>query len=235
MDKKVVFCIPTYTRPFNAALESLKASIPAIEKAGWEHGLVFEIGNPYISAARAIMLRKALDAKATVVVFLDHDVAYRPEDMTALLETEGDVVFGTYRFKKDEEEYMGCLTTEYPTVRADGCIQMAWGPAGFLKVTRTAVNQIYKSYPELVYGEPCSPSVDLFNHGAYKGDWFGEDAAFGRRWVAAGGELWLIPTLKLDHHSSEKAYPGNFHEYMLRRPGGSESSTPIEPAMRKAA
>ena len=223
------------TRPFPQTIDALKASVPLIEAAGWEHGVVHEIGCPYISAARATMLRKALDAKATVVVFIDHDVSWDPQDILTLIETEGEVIFGTYRFKKDEEEYMGCLTKEYPEVRADGCIKMAWGPAGFLKVTRNAVNHIYKSYPELVYGEPCSPGIDLFNHGAYKNEWWGEDAAFGRRWIACGGELWLIPTLNITHHSADKAFPGNFHEYMLRRPGGSESANPLPPELRKAA
>lgn len=232
---KVVFCIPTMTRPFPQTIAALKASVPLLEAAGWDHSLVHEIGCPYISAARATMLRKALDAKAEVIVFIDHDVSWDPQDLLTLIETKGDVVMGTYRFKKDEEEYMGLQTTIFPTVRDDGCIQMAWGPAGFLKVTRTAVNQICKSYPELIYGEPCNPGIDLFQHGAHNGEWWGEDAAFGRRWTECGGEIWLIPTLNIAHHSAEKSYPGNYHNYMQRRPGGSESSNPIEPALRKAA
>lgn len=224
------------TRPYPQTIEALKASVPLLDAAGWAHELVHEIGCPYISAARATMLRKALDAKATIIVFIDHDVSWEPQDLVTLIETPGDVVMGTYRFKKDEEEYMGCLSEgTYPTVREDGCIKMGWGPAGFLKVTRNAVNRIMKSYPELIYGEPCNPGVDLFQHGAHKGEWWGEDAAFGRRWTECGGEIWLIPTLKIAHHTAEKAYPGNYHEYLLRRPGGSESSTPVPPALRKAA
>jgi len=236
MTEKVVFCIPTMTRPYPQTIEALKASVPLLDAAGWQHELVHEIGCPYISAARATMLRKALDAKATIIVFIDHDVSWDPKDLLTLIETDGDVVMGTYRFKKDEEEYMGCHTEgKYPTVREDGCIKMGWGPAGFLKVTRNAVNRIMKSYPELIYGEPCNPGIDLFQHGAHKGEWWGEDAAFGRRWTECGGEIWLVPTLNITHHSVEKAFPGNYHEYLLRRPGGSESSNPVPPNMRKAA
>lgn len=233
--KHVVLCLPTLVRPFQQTLDAIRASVPALEAAGWHHSLVNEIGCPYISAARATMLRKALDAKATVVVFIDHDMSWPPEDLVRLIETDGDVVCGTYRFKKDEEEYMGSLEGEYPITRADGCIKMAWGPAGFLKVTRAAVNRIMTAYPELCYGEKCAPAVDLFQHGAHKGTWWGEDAAFGRRWNECGGDLWCIPDLALTHHSADQAYPGNFHEYMLRQPGGSKSSNPIPPAQRKAA
>lgn len=220
MTEKVVFCIPTMTRPYQQTIDALKASVPLLDAAGWEHALVHEIGCPYISAARATMLRKALDAKGTIMIFIDHDVSWDPQDMLTLIETKGDVVMGTYRFKKDEEEYMGCQTEHVPVLREDGCIKMAWGPAGFLKVTRHAVNRIMVSYPELIYGEPCNPGIDLFQHGAHKGEWWGEDAAFGRRWTECGGEIWLIPGLNIAHHSAEASYPGNYDRYLRKRPGG---------------
>lgn len=223
---KVIFCIPTLTRPYQVTLDSLAASVPALEEAGWEHAMVSEIGCPYISGARAAMLRKALDAKADVIVFIDHDLSWDSGDMLKLIETEGDVVAGIYRFKKDgEETYMGILDDNADgsaKVRKDGCIKATRVPAGFLKVTKEAVGRFMAHYPELVYGPPYNPSVDLFNHGAHKGAWWGEDYAFSRNWINCGGEIWIVPDLNLDHHSTEKAYAGNFHKFMLRQPGGSE-------------
>jgi glycosyltransferase involved in cell wall biosynthesis len=222
--KKVVFCVPTITKPYPQTLDALKASIPLIQEAGWDEGMVSEVGCPYISAARATMLRKALDAKADVIVFIDHDVSWEPPALLKLIETEGDVVGGTYRFKKEEEEYMGSLLTDskgYPLGRKDGCLKASGVPAGFLKVTRGAVNLFMKTLPHLKYGEECSPSVDLFNHGAHEGVWWGEDYAFCRNWTdVCGQNLWLIPDLNIDHHSPTTAYKGNFHQFMLRQPGG---------------
>jgi hypothetical protein len=97
--KKVVFCTPTVTRPYAPYLKALEDSVPLVKAAGWEDQVVFEIGNPYISAARAKMTRKALDAGADVIVYLDHDLSWEPKDLVTLLETEGDVVAGTYRMK----------------------------------------------------------------------------------------------------------------------------------------
>ncbi len=230
--KKVVFCVPTMTRPFQQTLDALKASLPLIVEAGWKEGMVNEIGCPYISAARATMLRKALDAKATVIVFIDHDLSWEPENLLKLIETEGDVVCGTYRFKSDKEKYMGEVLGLYPQVREDGCIKMDGIPAGFLKVTRHAINHLMEKYPELVYGEMCYPHFDLFNHGAHLRCWWGEDFAFARRWRDAGGDVWLIPTLNITHHTKEKAYPGNFHMYLRRRPGGDLSDKPVPPTER---
>jgi hypothetical protein len=223
--KKVVFCIPTVSKPYQVCLDSLEASVKLITDAGWEEGAVYQIGCPYISAARSMMLRKALDAKATVVVFIDHDLSWRPGDLLKLIETDGDVVAGTYRFKGDPEEYMGAIFPNLegtPVVREDGCIKAHSVPAGFLKITRLGVNKFINAYPELTYGEKCSPHIDLFNHGVHDHTWYGEDYSFSRRWREKCGDIWLIPDLQLNHHLPTKEYPGNFHQFMLRQPGGSE-------------
>jgi glycosyltransferase involved in cell wall biosynthesis len=220
---KVVFCLPTVKRPYQQCLDSLEASLPLLAAHGWEEGMVNEVGNPYISAARATMLRKALDAKADVIVFIDHDISWRPADLIKLIETEGDVVAGTYRFKADEVSYMGTIhsTPEgTPMTRADGCIKARMVPAGFLKITKEAVDKFMTVHPELCYGEKYRMSVDLFNHGAHEGLWWGEDYAFSRRWEALGGDIWLVPDLQLDHHSQDKSYIGNFHTFLRQQPGG---------------
>lgn len=227
MKKKiVVFCIPTLTRPYQQTLDALEASVPLLD--AYEHYMVSEVGCPYIGAARATMLRKALDVKADIIIFIDHDVSWEPADMLKLIEAEGDVVAGLYRFKYDDKiEYMGVLDDDangFPKVRKDGCIKGARVPAGFLKVTRNAVNRFMQKYPELMYGEACNPSVDLFNHGAHKNAWWGEDYAFSRNWTDAGGEIWIVPDVTLTHHSATTDYPGNYHEFLLRQPGGSNET-----------
>lgn len=224
--KRVVFCIPTITKPYQACLDSLESSVPLIQAAGWTDFMVCQIGCPYISAARAMMLRKALDVKADVIVFIDHDLSWDPQDLLKLIETEGDVVSGTYRFKYEPEEYMGALFPDIngvPIVREDGCIKAHSIPAGFLKITRNGVNKFIASYPELTYGEKCSPMIDLFNHGAINGVWHGEDYAFARRWREKCGDVWIFPNLNLNHHASDgTVYKGNYHEFLLRQPGGSK-------------
>lgn len=222
---KVVLCTPTLTRPHDAYLAAIEASVPALDAAGIGHQSVYKIGCPYISHARAEMLRQALDTDADAVIFIDHDMSWRPDDLVKLIEAQGDVVAGTYRFKKTEVEYMGtwcCHDDGRPIVRdSDGAIHADLVPAGFLKVTRDAVRRFMRAYPDLLYGHPDRPSVDLFNHGAHEFVWWGEDYAFSRRWRSSGGEIWLLPDLNITHHGGEAdAYPGNLHEWLMRLPGG---------------
>lgn len=221
---KAVFCVPSLHGPTVPFIASMEKSIGPVIGAGWDEGLVEERGCPYISHARATMLRKALDAKADVIVFLDYDLSWEEGDLLRLIETPGEVIAGTYRFKQDEENYMGRLFSgedDRPILRDDGCIKAEWVPAGFLKITTGAVHRIMEAHPELCYGPKYAPLVDLFNHGAHDGLWWGEDYAFSRRWNAIG-DIWVIPDLNLTHHG-DKPYPGNFHEYMLRQPGGSNA------------
>lgn len=222
---KVAIATPSLgdlTQPY---IDALAASAPLLEAAGYETSFIREIGCPYISAARATMLRKALDGKADVVVFIDYDLSWKPQDLITLIETEGDVVAGTYRFKKDDEEYMGDWERHpsgRPVVAEDGTFKATRVPAGFLKVTKEAVDTFMRAYPQLIYGPPHNPSVDLFNHGAIDGVWWGEDYAFSKRWIECGGDLWLVPNLDIAHHSPGKAFPGNLHEFCMRQPGGSK-------------
>jgi glycosyltransferase involved in cell wall biosynthesis len=237
---KVVFGIPIGGRmqaPYKQTIESLEASIPLLEAAGFEHGLTSTRNNPYISGARAEITRKALDAKADVVFYIDADMAWEPQDLLKVLQTDGHVVAGNYRCRtddRDEEMYMGSYLTDddgRPIIRElDGAIAAKVVPAGFLKVTTTALDLFMRAYPELCYGPQYSLSVDLFHHGAHEGLWWGEDYAFCRNYRKAGGEVWIVPDINLDHCQDDYVYKGNFHQYLLRQDGGSKSANPRPPA-----
>lgn len=215
--KSVVICTPTLVRPYAAYLDALEASVPALDAAGIEHKTTFELSCTYISYARAQMLHRALQTDADAFIFIDHDMSWSPEALVKLIKTKGDVVAGLYRYKQPEVEYMGVLWGEGRVVeRDDGCVRAAWVPAGFLKVTRGAVRRFMRYYPELCYGAPERPHVDLFNHGARSFVWFGEDYGFSERWIDKGEEIWVVPDLDIDHNGADGVvYRGNFHRHLL--------------------
>ena len=230
--KKVIICIPTRDRPHDACLASLEAEAPLLDAAGWDNYIAAETGSPYISHARATMLRKALDKFPDAVVFVDDDVSWTPGAVVKLLQAKGDVVAGLYRFKTENVEYMGELRTG-PSGRVmgndDGLLVATKVPAGFLKLTIRAVDVLFDKYPALIYGKPWYPQIDLFNHGAHASIfpsgssgrmWWGVDYAFSQRWIDTGEPLYVLPDLDLTHNGKDKAYPGNYHQHLLRCPGG---------------
>jgi hypothetical protein len=119
-----------------------------------------------------------------------------------------------------------------PIVRSDGALRAQCAPAGFLKVTRNAINRFMLAYPHLMYVDEGVMTVDLFNHGAHKGVWYGEDYAFCRNWTDLGDKVWIIPDLDITHWLGDVPYVGNFHQFLLRCDGGSESDHPCSPAIQ---
>jgi hypothetical protein len=211
---KVVFCtLYLGEKPTEPFRQSLEACLPIIEAAGWEHELVAEVNCPYISAARSKVLRKAYDGGADCIVFLDYDLGWTPESMLKLLSVKDDVVAGTYRKNSENEPYMGFFTQ---TVRDDGCLKALKVPAGFLKINRFVIEKFALGYPQLLFGNPMQPELDMFNHGAIDHIWYGEDYAFSKRWCDIGGEIWVIPDLDIDHYKGGKCLKGNFHKYLLQ-------------------
>jgi hypothetical protein len=222
---KIVFCCPTITRPFQCLLDSIEAAVQLLDGKGYDHYICWNIGGPYISHNRATMLRKAQEANADIIIFLDHDISFEPEDLLKLIEAKGDLVAGTYRFKRDTEEYMGALLPGIdgkPQVREDGALKAHCFPAGFLKITKLGLARFMQAYPELQYIDNGTLTVDLFNHGAIGGIWYGEDYALCKRWIEKIGDIWTLPNLNINHHTDDTCYKGNLHKYLLKQPGGSE-------------
>lgn len=204
----------------------MEDSIPLIKQSGWEEASAYRNG-PYISWNRNDATRSGLDEKPDVFVYLDYDLSWKPKDLLNLLCADGDFVAGTYRYKKDEEEYMGAVevnSTDRMIVRWDGAIKAHSMPAGFLKLSVNAIRKMMRAYPELLYGDPERPSFDLFNHGAYKWSWYGEDMALCRRWRDMGETLWCLPDLDITHWHGEKSYYGNFRTYLACCPGGAKAA-----------
>lgn len=246
--KKLTICIPSAEYATKLTVQSLEQSEPLLKAAGYEVTYADQKGNAYISAARATMLRAALTAKADIIVFVDDDVSWvtQPEALLKLVETEGEVVGGTYRAREDHTNFMGrpiqTPQGRLTSIRNDGCIEMATLPAGFLKITRSCVYKFMRGYPQLCYGEPWNYSVDLFNHGARDGLWWGEDYAFCRRWRDLKEQVWCLANINLDHGGREKfdvhtgkkyltpVLKGNYHEFWLRQPGGAKEGQPYPDA-----
>ena len=141
----------------------------------------------------------------------------RPERLLAIAAAEGRVEDEGWRIRKDGTRFWADVVIT--AIRDPGGAVL-----GFLKVTRKAVNLFIMEYPELTYGDAFAPHVDLFNHGAYEGVWYGEDYSFSRRWRELGGDIWVLPHLNISHHTTDTKYVGNYHQHLYRQPGGSACS-----------
>lgn len=183
----------------------------------------------YVQFARNRLVWDFLKTDADVLFFIDDDVSWNAEDALKLIESDDPVVAGVYRMKKDAEEYPVVIFTDgedRAIVRKDGAIA-AWGvPAGMLRIKREVIEKLIAAHPEKHYydvidGKQEDGLFDLFPQGVYGSRWVGEDYAFCQMWRELDGQIWVLPNMTLGHHAGNDAWIGNYHEFLLQQPGGS--------------
>lgn len=229
LNKNIFFAFHLYRRPECIAFwSSFRAAATLLKQHGYIPYFGVAWQDPYIQKARNDLASQFLKSKCDTLVFVADDIEYKAEDLLKLIETPGDVVAGAYRLKSDEEEYPVRIHVgphRVALTREDGCILASRVQTGFLRINRVVFERLIEGYPELGYwglknGEKTNIAHDFFPQGVRNHRWIGEDYAFCDLWTGLGEKIWLIPDIDLTHYEGEIGYPGNFHEYLKKRPGG---------------
>jgi hypothetical protein len=92
-----------------------------------------------------------------------------------------------------------------------GVIKLHDGATGFMMIKREAMDKMIAAYPELKYNNDLNTPPDLqdffyafFDTMIDPKDkrYLSEDYTFSRRWQDIGGDIWLDPTISLNHYGS---------------------------------
>lgn len=93
----------------------------------------------------------------------------------------------------------------------NGVIKLHDGATGFMMIKREAIDKMIAAYPELKYNNDLNTPPDLqdffyafFDTMIDPKDrrYLSEDYTFSRRWQDIGGDIWLDPTISLNHFGS---------------------------------
>ena len=93
----------------------------------------------------------------------------------------------------------------------NGVIKLHDGATGFMMIKREAIDKMITAYPELKYNNDLNTPPDLqdffyafFDTMIDPKDkrYLSEDYTFSRRWQDIGGDIWLDPTISLNHYGS---------------------------------
>jgi hypothetical protein len=91
----------------------------------------------------------------------------------------------------------------------NGLVKLHDGATGFMMISRDAIDKMIAAYPELKYNNDLNTPEDLndffyafFDTSIDPVDrrYLSEDYTFSRRWQAIGGDIWLDPSISLNHH-----------------------------------
>lgn len=195
----------------------------------------------YVDIARNKLVRDFLASSATDLVWVDDDIGFDPAAMLRLVKYPHDIVGGAPPYKRDDLDFPSCWYTDeqgYPLVdAATGLIEAKMIGTGFLRIKRSAFEALMPLAEEIIEmdreGKEFTRYREFYScprHGSTK---WGEDTWFCELWRSIGGRMWIDPNIDFIH-SGFQDWRGNLHEWLLRRPGGSESRSPIPPERRAA-
>lgn len=93
----------------------------------------------------------------------------------------------------------------------NGLIKLHDAGTGFMMIKRSTIDKMIKAYPDLKYKNDVNMSIDLKDQFYAFFDtmidpidrrYLSEDYTFCRRWQEIGGDIWLDPSISLNHYGS---------------------------------
>lgn len=188
-------------KPHYATVDSLLAEQFLAAEQGIHLLVDWEVGCSLIGDARNRIAKRFLASKCKDLVFVDADISWPAGALVRLVKNRHPVIGGTYRAKQDEVRFH----VHGKALKKGSLYQVGGLPGGFIKISRKALLSIKPR----AYGTPEDPTFDYFPMGFHRGVYYGEDYGFCRQYRAAGGKVWLDPSIHLRHHDGMTAYAGD--------------------------
>lgn len=221
----VAISVPNYTGmvPMDWAIAH-SATQSALAAHGVKSYTQVRMNSGLIHAVRNELVHTALKREDTThILFIDDDIIWKPDDVLRLMawSTKHPFVCGVYPARMDEPTFFVELAPS-PEGKIqqteDGLIKARGVPAGFLMLKRE-VFENPKMKAQCPITVPTKGDLkDELVHGYF--DYMhegltgcGEDIAFARRHIRAGGSILIDPVIQLSH-VGRKAYSQSYVDYI---------------------
>lgn len=224
----ILFGIPTFAgSPCEEFLPAYIDTLGQLGAAGIASSAVFIPRDPYLSKARNKVVTKFLTEwpQATHLFFLDDDIGWPGHKVVEFIRRDLDVVVGAYPKKTDAGEFPCQLDTEDgKLVERDGLYRAVLAPTGFMCIKRHVIERLAAlsgQYLDTTKPDASEWQFNVFDMGFFmpsgerptkqagmRGQFWGEDYYFVRKWRDLGGEVWIDPDIDFSHRGS-KAWRGN--------------------------
>ena len=157
-------------------------------------------------AERNRIVQAFWESDCTHLLCIDGDLGWPPQAVLAMLDADKEIVAGVYPARGDTKCFLfRPYTNEDGSIITDRhLLKMQYIPAGFMLISRSAIEKMRNKYPELYY-EPKDkrnnpePGYCFFDTEVFEGEFWGEDFVFCRRARNAGIDIWVDPLIQFDH------------------------------------
>ena len=235
----VVIATPFYeVKAYSPYIPSLLNSIRVLDIMGipWDY---YELsGDSYVDRAKNSLVHRFLESDHTHLFMIDSDLLWDPMGFARII-TAGilgaEIVGGTYPNKNKWDSFGALLRVDDGGHRMGKelsenvrLLDAEFIPGGFILYSRKAIErtrpnlETYRSWNDLDKEEEiilqcfkCNIEED--------GGRIGEDVYFQKRYIEAGGIVWLEPRITF-RHIGVHSWKGNFHQALLREEGRVEEA-----------
>lgn len=230
----ILFGIPSFAgAPCEEFFVSWTATLSALGAAGIPSGTCMAAHDPYLGKVRNKIATEFLTQwpQATHLFFLDDDIGWPAQKVVDMIRHDVDLVAGVYPKKTDNPEYPVQLAMEDgQPIEKNGLYKAALAPTGFMCIKRHVLERLAAKAGQ--YLDTTNPNASVWqfnifdngfflpsgevplNQGGVRGEFWGEDYYFGRKWRDMGGDIWIDPDIEFSHRGS-KAWRGNFNHAIL--------------------
>jgi glycosyltransferase involved in cell wall biosynthesis len=170
---------------------------------------VFMSYDALVQRARNDLFKLALDYDA--VIWIDADLEWHPMWIMELLNSDKDVIGGTYRKKTDDAELYTVKTQDLTTT--DGLVKVESLGLGFVKMSKAAVSALWESSQS--YQNEGREGRMVCDIRIVDGQLHSEDTMVFNKLKDLGFNVWLDPRMTCVHIGTKKFY-GNFKDFAKR-------------------
>lgn len=208
MKKSVMIATPAYSGMVNIPYcLSFAQTAEALHHHGIEVRPLIVTSGSLLVAERNRIVQTFWESDCTHLLCVDSDLGWPAQAVLAMLDADKEFVAGVYPARGDKQCFLfRPITNDNGSIVTDRhLLKMNYIPAGFMLISRSAIQKMRDKYPELYY-EPKSKEEDnpppgycFFDTEVYEGEFWGEDFVFCRKARGAGVEIWVDPLVQFDH------------------------------------
>lgn len=212
--QSIYIATPAYESVKAGYALSLAKTVQELTRRNIPHAINILYGNCHVDDGRNDCVRDFLEnTQCTDLVFLDADVMWEPKDFLKLIgHKTADIIAGAYPFKSDSGKFpVGKILdgVEYKDGK-EALLSVSYAPTGFMRIPRS----VFEKLSPPIHGK-LNPSRRFFARQYTDNTYDGGDVTFCRKWIAAGGKVWIDPSLTLGH-IGENIWRGNFASYLTK-------------------
>jgi hypothetical protein len=210
MSKHIFVATPAFNNKVNTEFAlSLIALNILLKENGVSITNTLNSSGSLLVAERNRIVEDFYRSEATHLLCIDSDLGFPAEAVLAMLNADKEFIAGVYPARSEDKtnEYLirPKLNDNSIIVQEGHLLSAEYIPAGFMLLSRSAVQKMRDKFPELYYQPRMEERKDehaylFFNTEVYEGEFWGEDYVFCRRAREAGIDIWVDPLIQFDHN-----------------------------------